>query len=418
MKKHFPGHFPQSKAQIKKLWKSCFFVVDANILLNLYRYSDETKAEFLDVLDSVKKRLWLPHRAAEEFFDNRLTVIGKQEKAYVDARGRIAKLQEDLANARQHPFVSDATMKIVLPVLERLTSELSKNQEVHTKRITDDSIRTTVARIFAGRVGEAYDSERLSEIFKEGESRYAERIPPGFKDARKGDGSDRQSDCCRKYGDLLVWFQILEHAQEESMSVILVTDDKKEDWWQIFDGKTVGPRPELVQEFLSRTKQAFHMYQADRFLQFATEYLEQTIADTTLSEIREVQRRDMEVHQAKRLQRMEMVLREEYSALASSVQLLLGRRSSLTRKREKLLYQYRELEESTPSDTSDPEREEKLIAIQHQLRELEVQIDRTTAELSDVEDHQIRLQRQYRHHDGFIRQEATRNTVSEKDLVS
>ena len=73
---------------------------------------------------------------------------------------------------------------------------------------------------------------------------------------------------------------------------MLVTDDKKEDWWERFKGKTVGPRPELVKEFKDSTSNTFHMYQADRFLELARENLGEQVSAEIVEEIREVRRRD------------------------------------------------------------------------------------------------------------------------------
>ena len=78
--------------------------------------------------------------------------------------------------------------------------------------------------------------------------------------------------------------------------VVLVTDDKKEDWWEKFKGKTVGPRPELVKEFKDRANQTFHMYQADRFLELAREILGERVSEEIVEEIREVRRRDRLEH--------------------------------------------------------------------------------------------------------------------------
>jgi PIN domain-containing protein len=394
MKKKFPGHFTQSRVEIKKLWDSCVFVVDANILLNLYRYSDSTRNEFLHTLEAIKERLWLPHRAAEEFFANRLTVIGQQEKAYDETVQTIEALQQNLGNARQHPFVSGPTMKKVAQVFGLLKQELSENKKAHTKRITDDSIQASVAKIFSGQVGEPYHSERLDEIFKEGESRYEERIPPGFKDAGKGSGSSTRTDCGRKYGDLLVWFQILEHARDESVSIILVTDDKKEDWWQTFNGKTVGPHPQLVQEFLFKTQQAFHMYQADRFLEFATEHLKQTIADTTLSEIREMRRRDIEAHHLE-LQRREREINrhEEYEALSNRISALRESHSSIENRRNELVYALGLVQDNEAECANAFEPGDHSLALTHEIQTLEAQLAGVNEELRNTEEEGLRFRR-------------------------
>lgn len=82
MKNNFPGYFPPNNVDVQELWETCLFTVDANILLNMYRYSDHTRREFIKILKAIEDRLWLPHQAAQEYFENRLQVISQQEKAY------------------------------------------------------------------------------------------------------------------------------------------------------------------------------------------------------------------------------------------------------------------------------------------------------------------------------------------------
>jgi hypothetical protein len=63
-----------------------------------------------------------------------------------------------------------------------------------------------------------------------------------------------------------------------------VTDDVKEDWWQRVNGETVGPRPELVEEYYERTDgQRIHFYTPRRFLEYAREQGE-SISDATVAE--------------------------------------------------------------------------------------------------------------------------------------
>jgi len=47
---------------------------------------------------------------------------------------------------------------------------------------------------------------------------------------------------------------------------VLVTDDRKEDWWWISHGKTVGPRRELVEEMRSVAGVPFYMYRPESLL--------------------------------------------------------------------------------------------------------------------------------------------------------
>lgn len=140
MRQSFPGYFPPKDADIKELWESCLFTVDANILLNLYRYSDHTRKEFIRILKTIEDRLWLPHQAAQEYFENRLQVIAQQEKAYDETTKAIEELQNDLKNTRQHPFISEKSLKQLTSVFSSVTRELTKNKKVHSTRTTEDEI--------------------------------------------------------------------------------------------------------------------------------------------------------------------------------------------------------------------------------------------------------------------------------------
>ncbi len=292
MKSSFPGHFKENEKDLRQIWDSSLFIFDANILLNLYRYSDTTRNEFLRLLAKIKNRSWIPHRSAEEYLNNRLTVIDQQEKSYDETENLIRTLRRDLENARQHPFVSTSVMEKASSVFDELCDELKNNKSVHTNRISSDEIKDAIANIFEGRVGQPYDEDRLNKLITEGEDRYKQKIPPGFKDVSKSGDNDVLSERYRKYGDLIVWMQVIDKAIEMKKGVVFVTDDKKEDWWERFKGKTIGPRPELVKEFKDKSNQTFLMYQADRFLELARENLGEKVSDEIVEEIREVRRLD------------------------------------------------------------------------------------------------------------------------------
>ena len=80
----------------------------------------------------------------------------------------------------------------------------------------------------------------------------------------------KANDDNNAYGDLFVWFQILDYAAKESRNIVFITHDQKEDWWAKLHGKTIGPRYELRKEFLDRTggKFCFHMYSMESFISY------------------------------------------------------------------------------------------------------------------------------------------------------
>jgi len=289
MKSQFPGYFKPTEKETTDLWENALFVFDANILLNLYRYSDETRDDFFKILEKIKHRIWLPNQSASEFFENRLSVIYQQEKSYEEAEKSLKTLETEFKNSRQHPFITKKTLKKLSILSKEICEQLNESKNSHNKRINEDDVLDRIEELFNSKVGNEYTKEQLEEIYQEGKVRFLDKIPPGYKD---GDKKDDSSQNVRKYGDLVLWKQILDESKKLQKGVILVTDDRKEDWWIRFNGKTLSPRPELKKEFQILTEQKFYMYQSDRFLEFATKHFNEEIHENALQEIRELQRND------------------------------------------------------------------------------------------------------------------------------
>src|SRR5438105_2793430 len=55
-------------AGYRSLLTSGLIVLDTNVLLNLYRYHQQTRRELLDVLAKVGDHLWIPHHVMVEFW--------------------------------------------------------------------------------------------------------------------------------------------------------------------------------------------------------------------------------------------------------------------------------------------------------------------------------------------------------------
>lgn len=407
MKNSFPGHFPPSKRDINRLWDSCLFTVDANILLNLYRYSDTTRKEVLQVFKAIKDRIWLPHRAAQEYFNNRLAVIAQQEKAYEEAIKTIQALQGDLSNARQHPFLSDKLMQKLSAVLEEVVAELEGNKGVHANRTQADEIQEAIGGLFSGRVGAPYSDELLENICREGEDRYARKVPPGYKDEGKDETSPVLSKY-RKYGDLIIWHQIMDKANEVKKGIVFVNDDKKDDWYLIFRGKTLGPRPELISEFLEKCGQSFYMYQADRFLEFTADHLKQQITPASVNEIRDLRRQDLaRRNRLLKLREEEAMLRAEAREAEHRLSASQARMAVLLQKAKELQHwQAIRQERLSASDVQDSERLDEMF------------MSKKNAEVAETELRQLRqeleaIQREYAMHQAMhqkVRSELERIT--------
>jgi len=281
MKAEFPGYFPISDEGQKAAWKNGLFSFDASVLLDLYRYSDETRQELLKLFKSLGGRIWITHQAAQEFLDGRLGVIASQSKLYDDSIVLIDRVEKMFKSARGHPFLTKELLTETDAHFKKLRSYLNGKKSYLDRLISKDAIQEEIVGLLKGHIGPAFPKKRLSELFAEGETRYKEKIPPGYEDAKKPEEKSR-------FGDLVMWFQLIEEAQKEKKPITFVTADDKEDWWKVFQGKTIGPRPELIAEFKEKSGVEFQMFSPDRFMKAAADKLSQDVKEAAIEEVKEV----------------------------------------------------------------------------------------------------------------------------------
>jgi anti-sigma28 factor (negative regulator of flagellin synthesis)/predicted nucleic acid-binding protein len=289
MKNLFPEYFSPTSPEIEQIWESAVFVFDTNILCNLYRYPNEARNKFIEVLEQFKERIWLPNTVVEEFLRNRPNVINDQISSYQQTLKEIGKLENNLGNERAHPFLTKRSMGKLTRTLDEIKKELKESEKSHEKRIYDDEILDELTELFGFKVGEPLDSNTLEEIFNSGKSRYEHKIPPGYKDAGKADeDDDSEAAKRRRYGDLIIWKEVIEYAKENNSQVILVINDRKEDWWLKLNEKTISPRPEIIKEFYEETGNHFLMYNMERFLKYSTKKLQIPIKQSIFDDVRTI----------------------------------------------------------------------------------------------------------------------------------
>lgn len=287
MRNIFPGYFRPKPDEFSALWDASIFVFDANVLLNLYRYSAATRKELQDAINSLGNRLYISHQAASEFLRNRVTVTSDQSKEYTAAVKAIEDLIRKISSKDRHPFIDDDKLSELQTLSSSIIENLNKHQTILMEKLSNDEILEFVEEVFTGRTGKPFEKSRLDEIVTEGQKRYDAKIPPGYKDS----GKDSSEDHYRKYGDLIVWLQTLDYAKNNNASVIFITDDKKEDWWLEQSGRTIGPRPELIEEFKKETGHNFWMYSVGKFVEETASKSQKHINPEILDEIEKISER-------------------------------------------------------------------------------------------------------------------------------
>lgn len=284
MRAVFPAHFRPTSDELTALWRDSTFAIDANVLLNLYRYSTETRKELESALRSVQEKLFVPNQAAREFLRSRLSVTASQADEYTKAVKTITDLASTLQNKKKHPFLPENELPTFKQQVDRLVKLLEQQRDVLLTRMTKDEVLDFIQEISDQRTGQPFTDEALAELAVDGEKRYAAEVPPGYKDGKK----EATADPYRKFGDLIVWKQLIARAKIDKRSLIFVTDDKKEDWWLEQSGRTIGPRTELREEFIAEVSKDFWMYTVDLFIEEAAKLSKKPVSAKVLEEIRTV----------------------------------------------------------------------------------------------------------------------------------
>lgn len=288
MKNIFPGYYKKNETEIKKIWETGIIVFDTNVLLNLYRYSDSTRDTILDLVSKFSKQIYIPHQAALEYNRNRYEVIAEQEKAYKEFLDKISQIQKDLQSTNKPPFLSAKIDTDLNSVFEHVSKEVNDSIEKYCHFLKEDPIYNKICSLFTDKISKSFSFEELSNIYKEGEERYKAKMPPGYEDEKTKEG-------VRKFGDLVLWKQVIELAKDLKKDIILITDERKSDWWwKIKDGRNMGPRQELVEEIKQHANVDFHMYSSERFLSYGQTFLKEQINQKALEEIQAMKKAEIE----------------------------------------------------------------------------------------------------------------------------
>jgi hypothetical protein len=287
MRARFPGYYRPTDEQFAEFFDDGLICPDTSVLLSLYRVSEATREDVFSVFRAIGDRLWLPHQVALEFQRNRQEVIREQTEVYGELENELERFQGQLMSKvrRHHPRIDrDELGKVADAATAKIKDHLNALREAQPDPLSSsdvlgaDVVRDTLDDIAGDRIGEAMDRVELE---REGKSRYPRRIPPGYKDADKGDA--------RQYGDLAVWLELLGEASNRSGPTVFITEDAKEDWWLIDEGKTIAPRPELVQEMHEKAESGFWMYRFEPFLSAAAAHFDIELGATVRAEVTDAQ---------------------------------------------------------------------------------------------------------------------------------
>lgn len=281
MRKAIFEYLELNNTEKQKLWNDAVFVFDTNVYLNLYRYSKRTSDKLIGAMESFKERTWMPHRVAQEFMKNRVKVIFETKQNYEKIHNSANAFVEECKKTLNIKAIDDDTN--ITKLQEYLSTWIDNYQKDNlvVTELSKDTLLERILDLYEGKTGTEFSADELKELYSSGENRYKEKTPPGYKDIDKQDKNE-------KYGDLIVWKQILNYAQKEKKDIIFITNDVKEDWWETANGQKLGPRVELKREFHDQTSMKFYMYTDVQFITLFQENNSEPIDESMVNEMETV----------------------------------------------------------------------------------------------------------------------------------
>lgn len=265
-----------SKDKENELWDNAIIVFDTSALCRFYSLTKDARLKLIQLLSDIHFQIWLPNRVSVEFNrhknEERQKPLGKyQLPDFIKSDHFESKFKDFIKKLKgeqhKHPFVPEHTLgkwENLLDEYHHLSEKirvsiddtLKSQKENYKKELENDEIDEFVSSL---EVGNNLDWTHMMEIVKEGTWRYVNKIPPGYMD-------DQDKASIDKYGDLLIWKEIIEEAAKKERDVILITQDLKEDWNSSNKPDSIVPREELFKEFKDLSGKTIWMYTISDFL--------------------------------------------------------------------------------------------------------------------------------------------------------
>ncbi|WP_199571106.1 PIN-like domain-containing protein [Streptomyces murinus] len=299
--------------------RSAFFndgviVLDTNVLLSLYEYTETSRKEVLSALEQTAGRLWMPYQVGLEFVRGRRSTLESRKRALADAASEVNKKLmaarkaiveakkvvctqlDKYARAQQEiaaldALVADSGVDTHLDVYRHeFKRHLDMLKADHGLALNsadaEDPILRRIAKLYGKSIGEQPDDDILRKRLEEATAfRFPNKIPPGFSD------SDKDTPL-KSAGDFLLWEELIAHVRQLPPSgrrVLFVSNDTKEDWYEQGSGSSSSrPWPSLVDELRRRAQADLRIETPPYFFGGVREFLDAELAADTYAEIERV----------------------------------------------------------------------------------------------------------------------------------
>lgn len=259
------------------LWEKGVIIFDTSAICAMYNLNWEARRNISEIIRFLKEKIWLPGHVVYEYNENRIEAINdviRKNNSQFNIRGIFSSAFDSFDNFIKKINCNDFSPHFTEVVLTQIKQyrRASEDQYHEACKLIKKELnaRTEELKLFKDadcihdafssvRSGVEFTYDKILEIAEEGEFRYKHKIPPGYMDADKI-GTQR-------FGDLIIWKEVLAYAKENHCPVVFVCNDVKEDYYERNGKLPATPRHELIKEFVDKTGEVFWMYQLSSFIE-------------------------------------------------------------------------------------------------------------------------------------------------------
>ncbi len=250
----FSAYSEKYEEQIRSIEGSVLVSYDTSCLLDLYRCTDGARTEVIELFKRIDSKFghFIVHHVALEFSVNKEKAKEHTKHTFNALEQNFNKFKQSIQTSAKIGGLTTPLSELsnnISPFIDGIYSEFQKSKKGFSRKNEKEDIFDSIAKLFSGKVSDPFSHEQLQLISNEGTVRFEKKIPPGFEDGSKSNfinfnGVGVES----KFGDLIVWKQLIEVAKKRQSNLIFITSEEKDDW--IVRGRM---RPDLAGEFQFQT---------------------------------------------------------------------------------------------------------------------------------------------------------------------
>lgn len=263
----------------EQLLDNIVIIFDTNVWLDIYKLPPITIQYIVQAIEDNIDSFWLPNQVYIEYNRNQ-----KKNRDYAINRFKNIKQfsgeslsnmrdkinqefvnlrNSELLNAKQLHREFEKAIKDIRKLLKKGFEKIDDDYQKDVKCISEeyDIVQSLIEKMYEEKDSKGFSVKELMKIYEEGEVRYKYNIAPGFTDNDKS-----EVDYSIRFGDLIIWKEILLRIENYPANMIFVQNEKKSDWWKSYEKKI--PSDVLTEEFenICNNNESFKMIDFTDFL--------------------------------------------------------------------------------------------------------------------------------------------------------